>query len=100
VGEGAAHDPDGRAAAAFAVDRLREAIAHEEPAAGRALDVTQCLAILEQRRGDWPLRRITDTLRALEKAAYAPAVGIDVLLVTEQALVLARDLHGNDRRSA
>jgi hypothetical protein len=83
---------EGRAAAAFAVDQLREEIARREPAAGRALDAGQCVAVLEQRREAWPVRRIADTLRALERAAYAPAVGMDVLLVTEQALALARDL--------
>ncbi|MSR07301.1 MAG: hypothetical protein EXR93_09595 [Gemmatimonadetes bacterium] len=69
---------EGRAVTTVAAGRLRERIAALEPRAARTLSVEECIAVLEDTRSDWPLRAVVDTLRGLERARFAPAVGTDV----------------------
>jgi hypothetical protein len=42
------------------------------------------MTILEQRRSDWPIRDLGETLRELEHACFAPAVSGDVAALVKQ----------------
>lgn len=77
-----------RAAAAATADRLRRAVAGAEPRAHAGLSVEECLAALRQARPEWPLEDFEDTLRALERARFAPAVSSDVLALADQVTIL------------
>lgn len=81
-----------RAVAALATNRLRARIAALVPEADRALATEECIAVLEERRPDWPLRDLSQVLRALERARFAPAVPGDVLALVEQVDGLVQDL--------
>jgi hypothetical protein len=83
---------ESRAVAAFAAERLRAAVALAVPEASRALDADQMIAVLERVRADWPLRDLTDVLRTLERARFAPAVPGDVLDVARKADALVSEL--------
>ncbi len=76
---------ESRAVAAVTADRLREHVALVVPEAGRHLDTEECIRVLHDRVPEWPLRELTDVLRALERARFAPAVPSDVVEVVEQA---------------
>jgi hypothetical protein len=75
---------EGRAVAAVAAERLRNRIAQLLPEAGRALSVEECIAVLEEHRTDWPVRDMSELLRALERARFAPAVPSEVALLVDQ----------------
>jgi hypothetical protein len=72
--------------------RLRAALAQAVPAAHPALSTAECLAVLEHARPTAPLREIRDVLEQLERAAFAPAQGGDVIALATMARRLARDL--------
>jgi hypothetical protein len=69
---------EARAVASVASSRLRDRIARLEPRAGDTLATEECIALLEEARPDWPLRVLSETLRDLERARFAPAAGSDV----------------------
>ncbi|HWP38215.1 MAG TPA: hypothetical protein VNL18_11750 [Gemmatimonadales bacterium] len=75
---------EARAVAVVAADRLRHAIAAAEPRAHRGLALDELLAVLGDTRPDWPLPAIADTLGALERARYAPAIPADLMSLVEQ----------------
>ena len=84
--------PSRRRPAAVAAERLRARIARLVPRADRALSAEECISVLEEERPDLPLRDLADTLRALERARFAPAVPSDVALVADQVDVLLKSL--------
>ena len=81
-----------RAVAARAAGQLRAAIARAHPRASPALSTAECLATLEQRVPDVPLRQLADVLAQLDRVAFASAQGADVALLAERARALAREL--------
>ena len=83
---------EGRAVAAIAAERVRARVARLVPEADRALDTEQCIAVLEARRPDWPLRDLSELLRGLDRARFAPAVPSEALHLVEQVDALLRDL--------
>jgi hypothetical protein len=83
---------EGRAVAAVAAERLRDHLARSVPEAGRALSTDECIAVLEERRRDWPLRELGETLRGLERARFAPAVPGEVALLVDQVESLVESL--------
>ncbi len=68
-----------RAVAAVLAEQLRERIAGEVPAAGRALDTEECMAELARLKPDWPLRDLGELLRELDRARFAPLRSGDLL---------------------
>lgn len=83
---------EARAVAAVVADRLRNRIAELAPEADRALSAEECIGVLERRRPDWPLRDLSDALRALERARFAPAVPGDVAALVRQVGALLQAL--------
>ncbi|MBI4420190.1 MAG: hypothetical protein HY560_05135, partial [Gemmatimonadetes bacterium] len=81
-----------RAVAAVAAHRLRVRIAALVPPADRSLAAEECIAVLEEHRPDWPLRDLSDLLRALERARFAPAVPGDVAALVDQVDALLKAL--------
>jgi len=81
-----------KAVATRASWRLRAALARAVPAAHQALSTAECVAVLEQARPTAPLREVRDVLEQLERAAFAPAQGDDVIALATMARRLARDL--------
>jgi hypothetical protein len=63
---------EGRAVAAAAVEFLRRSIAHALPEAHTGLDLERCLAVIAQLRPAWPQEEISNLLRALDMARFAP----------------------------
>lgn len=78
-----------RAVATSAAHELRVAIAASVPAAGRHLALEPCLEVLERECPQWPLRDLAKTLRALERARFAPTVPGDVVVLADEARSLA-----------
>ncbi|MGD2135484.1 MAG: hypothetical protein PVF27_04950 [Gemmatimonadales bacterium] len=70
---------ESRAVAAATADRLRRHIARRFPNAGRHLDTEGVIAVLAHEGGDLRLRELSQLLRALERASFAPAVPTDVV---------------------
>ncbi len=81
-----------RAVAAVTADAMRGLIAELVPQAGRHLDTEECLEVLRAAEVDWPLRDLSELLRALERARFSPAVPSDVVELVEQAERLAERL--------
>lgn len=83
-----------KAVAARATWQLRAALARAVPAAHPALSTAECLAVLEHARptAAAPLREVREVLEQLERAAFAPAQGSDVIALATMARRLARDL--------
>jgi hypothetical protein len=75
---------EGRAVAAIAADRLRERIAELAPEADRALSTEECIAVLEEKHPDWPIRDVSELLRSLERARFAPAAPSDVATLVDR----------------
>ncbi len=73
-----------RAVVSAVTDRLRDRIERDLPEAGRQLSTWECIETIEQRRPDWPVREIRDTLAALDRARFAPALPGDVVVLAEQ----------------
>jgi len=63
---------EGRAVAAAAVEFLRRTIAHALPEAHTGLDLERCLAVIAELRPAWPQEEISNLLRALDMARFAP----------------------------
>jgi hypothetical protein len=82
---------EGRAVAAVAAERLRGRIARQVPEADRSLGTDECIAVLERQRPEWPVRELTEILRGLDRARFAPAVPSDVILLVERADQMVRE---------
>ncbi len=78
-----------RAVAAAAAGHLRDAIARADPSVGRQLSTDECVTALEDRHADWPVPELRETLEALDRARFAPAVATDLVALTERADRLA-----------
>jgi len=63
---------EGRAVAAAAVEFLRRSIAHALPEAHTGLDLERCLRVIAEFRPAWPQEEISNLLRALDMARFAP----------------------------
>lgn len=74
-----------RAVAAVVSDQVRRLIESGVPQAGRHLDTEECLEVLRAAEVGWPLRELSELLRALERARFSPAVPSDVVELVEQA---------------
>lgn len=68
---------EARSVLALASARIRGAIARAEPEAHERLDPAACIALLAERRPDWPVAQIASLLRALDAARFAPGTGAD-----------------------
>lgn len=75
---------ESKAVVAAVSDRLRDAIEHVLPAAGRQLSTEELLAVVGTTAPEWPRREIEETLRSIDRALYAPAVPSDVALLVDQ----------------
>jgi len=73
-----------RAAVSAVTDLLRDRIERAVPEAGRQLSTAECVTIVAAQRADWPVRDIAETLRALDRARFAPALPSDVVVLAEQ----------------
>ncbi len=86
---------ESRAVVAAAADRLRYRIADLLPDAGRELTTEECVGIAESLRPDWPVREISETLSALDRARFAAAIPGEVLELAERAQLLGDSLVNN-----
>jgi hypothetical protein len=76
---------ESRAVAAAVAERLRSVLARREPAAGRHLDTEECIAVIQRSGSELPVRDLTQVLRELERARFAPAIPSDVVQVVRRA---------------
>jgi hypothetical protein len=79
---------EARAVAAIAARRLRSVIAARMPAAHTGLD-TEDLLRVTARRGDWPLRELSELLHALDEARFAQVAVADAVGLARRADELA-----------
>jgi hypothetical protein len=84
---------EAKAAVGVISDRLRGTIEQWLPEAGRQLSTQECLAVIQDRRPEWPRRDIEEVLRSLDRAQYAPAVPSDVALLVDQIEDLLRSIN-------
>jgi hypothetical protein len=70
---------ESRAVAAAATSRLRAALAARLPGALPSLDTEAVLALVAQRRPDWPSSELGDVLRALDQARFGTGVLPDAM---------------------
>ena len=83
---------EARAVLALAASNVRGAIAAGEPDAHEGLDVETCLAVLRERRPAWPLADLTQLLRELDAARFAPGSPADALRLYREADAVAHRL--------
>lgn len=83
---------EGRAAASWAMERLRARIAAEVPPAARSLGTEECLDVLASERPVWPLRELEDLLRDLDRARFAPLTPSDAGELVDRTGVMLDDL--------
>ena len=86
---------ESRAVVAAAADRLRYRIADLLPDAGRELTTEECVGIAESLRPDWPIREISETLSALDRARFAAAISGEVLELANRAQLVGDSLTNN-----
>lgn len=79
---------DPRLDAARLAARLRAVIAAREEAAHPRLTDAECLAVLSERRPEWPLDELRQLLRRLETARFAPLVSHDATALVEESMAL------------
>jgi hypothetical protein len=72
-----------RAVAALTMTRLRRRLADWVPEATESLSVPECLDVIARERPDWPHRELSEIMKSLERASFAPAVPSDVLMVVD-----------------
>jgi hypothetical protein len=77
-----------RAVATFTAHRIREATRRRIPEANPSLDLETWLRVVQTHRPDWPLRELSEIMRALERACFAPAIPSDVIALADDASVL------------
>jgi hypothetical protein len=82
-----------RAAAAYLADHVRRQLAQLEPRARLSLDRSSLMEVLRRHQPAWPLARLEDLLRALERARFAPAVPSDLLALADEVGSLLEELH-------
>lgn len=90
---------ESRAVVAATADRLRRRIAQRLPRAGRHLDTEGLIRVLAAEGGDLPVRELTQLLRALDRASFAPAVPADVVETVTRVEELMVEL-GEDGQDA
>ncbi len=83
---------EARSVLALAAARIRGAIARAEPEAHERLDPAACIALLAERRPDWPVAQIASLLKALDAARFAPGPGADAGALYRSADALATRL--------
>ncbi len=81
-----------RAVLALAAARIRGAIARAEPEAHERLDPASCIALLAERRPDWPVAQIASLLHGLDAARFARGSGADAGALYRKADALASRL--------
>lgn len=91
---------EARAVAAVTTQRVRARIAELVPGATLQLDTDACLRVLRNERPEWPIAQLTDLLRSLERARFAPVVPSDVMIVVDQAELLLGTLGGTAAEAA
>jgi len=79
-----------RAVATVTMSALRERFRHYVPEAEPSLDLESWLRTVEAHRPNWPLRELSEVMRALERASYAPAIPSDVFALADEAQVIAQ----------
>lgn len=88
---------EGRAVAAAAVEFLRRSIAHALPEAHTGLDLERCLAVVAELRPAWPQEEISNLLRALDMARFAPLVTAEPGELYSRAMALGARLPARQR---
>lgn len=83
---------EGRAAAAYATDRVRELLVALVPQADRQLDTQTVIEVIAREGPDLPLPSIEAVLRDLDRARFAPASAGEFADVVDRAEQLFRDL--------
>lgn len=82
-----------RAVATIAVRRLREAVAAEVPETRGVSEPGAWAAVVRTARPAWPTTDLTDILRALERARFAPLGADDLAELIDRADVVRTRLH-------
>jgi hypothetical protein len=77
-----------RAVATVAAHRLRGTVAAAVPAAAAVTDADAWEAAVAAAHPDWPVDELADTLRALERARFAPLAGHDLAELVDRTDVL------------
>ena len=77
-----------RAVATLAAHRLRQAAAAAAPASATVPDADAWASAVAAARPDWPVTELADTLRALERARFAPLAGDDLAELVDRTDVL------------
>lgn len=77
-----------RAVATVAAHRLRQAVAAAVPASAAVTDADAWASAVAAARPDWPVTELTDTVRALERARFAPLAGDDLAELVDRTDVL------------
>jgi hypothetical protein len=79
-----------RAVATVTMSAIRERFRHYVPEAEPSLDLESWLRTVEAHRPNWPLHELSEVMRALERASYAPAIPSDVFALADEAQVIAQ----------
>ena len=91
---------EGRAAASYAMERVRGQVGRLVPTVDRSLSTDECLAALERDQPDWPLRDLGDLLRELDRARFAPLAPADAGELVDRAetmLVRLAEIQGDEK---
>ena len=81
-----------RAVATVAMHQMRLHVRRYVPDAELSQDLDDWLHTVESHRPDWPVRELSEIMRALERASFAPAIPGDVIALADEAQVLAQHL--------
>jgi hypothetical protein len=89
-----------RAVATVTMHGMRERIRQYVPEAEPSLDLENWLRTVEAQRPLWPLRELSEIMRALERASYAPAIPSDVIALADEAQVLGQAVESAEAAAA
>ena len=81
-----------RAVATVTMHRLRDHVAQLVPEADRSLTVDEWLQVVEASHPSWPIGDLSEVMRALERASFAPAFPSDVIALSDEADLLLQSL--------
>jgi len=83
---------ESKAVAARARGALRRAIHRLEPSASPALSTAECLAVVEAKIPNAPIRALREVLEQLDRVGFASVQGTDVAALAVRARALATEL--------
>jgi hypothetical protein len=80
---------ESRSVLALAAARLRGAIRSLDPEAHESLETADCIALITERHGDWPVTEIAETLRAIDTRRFSAGSSEGALELFRRAEALA-----------